>query len=51
MKEKYEIIKTKFAYDQVLASGFFFELYPELSGNWIRDAITIGLSREAIDSD
>ena len=30
-------INTKEEYDQLLKSGMFFELYPELSGNWEED--------------
>ena len=51
MKAKYEIINTQFAYEQVLASGFFFELYPELTGNWIKDKIIMGFSRDTQDSN
>lgn len=33
----YEKIKTKDDYDLLLKSGMFFELHPELSGNWEKD--------------
>ena len=33
----YEQIKTKHLYNQVLASGMFWEFYPELTGEWILD--------------
>ena len=33
----YEKIKTKDDYDLLLKSGIFFELHPELSGDWEKD--------------
>ena len=39
--DKYKNIKTKENYDKLLASGMFWEFYPELTGNWDKDKIII----------
>lgn len=37
----YQRIKTRQSYDKLLDSGMFFEFYPQLSGNWIKDSKAI----------
>ena len=37
----YEQIKTKENYHKLLASGMFWEFYPELTGNWEVDKVII----------
>ena len=37
----YEQIKTKESYNKLLASGMFWEFYPELTGNWEIDKAII----------
>ena len=39
----YEQIKTKHLYNQVLASGMFWEFYPELTGEWIKKLYLMNL--------
>lgn len=40
-KNKYSKIATKSAYDELLKSGMFYELFPELTGIWKEDNLTI----------
>ena len=39
--DRYKNIKTKENYDIILKSGMFWELFPELTGNWLQDKILI----------
>jgi hypothetical protein len=40
-EDKYNQIKTALNYHKLLASGLFFEFYPELCGTWEKDLIVI----------
>ena len=46
----YEQIKTKENYDKLLASGMFWELHPELTGDWIEDKAII-YSHDCFEND
>jgi hypothetical protein len=39
--EKYNKIASKQDYDKLLKSGMFWEIYPELSGEYDKDIISI----------
>lgn len=39
---KYKNILSKDDYDKLYKSGMFFEIYPELTGCWLKDALIIG---------
>jgi hypothetical protein len=49
-KNMYEQIKTKENYDKLLSSGMFWEFYPELTGDWIKD-ISIIYSHDCFEDD
>ena len=40
-ENKYNQIKTALNYHKLLASGLFFEFYPDLCGTWEKDLIVI----------
>jgi len=44
MKNKYEKIKEESNYELLLNSGMFWEIFPELTGNWEKDKIIINAS-------
>jgi hypothetical protein len=37
MNSKYQKISTPTNYEKILNTGLFFEIYPELTGNWYED--------------
>ena len=37
IKDKYKPINSQYKYDYLLKSGMFFELYPELTGDYRED--------------
>lgn len=41
--KNYKNIKTKENYDKLLNSGMFWEFHPELSGDWEKDKVLIGI--------
>ena len=45
-QKDYIEIKDKAKYDELLATGMFFEMYPELTGNYETDMETICLENE-----
>jgi hypothetical protein len=40
--DKYKQILSKEGYEKLYKSGMFFEIYPELTGRWLNDALIIG---------
>ena len=47
--EKYKYILLKEDYEKLYKSGMFFEIFPELTGCWLKDALIIGNHEVLID--
>ena len=47
--DKYKQILSKEDYEKLYKSGMFFEIYPELTGCWLKDALIIGNHEVLID--
>lgn len=47
--DKYKQILSKENYEKLYKSGMFFEIYPELTGCWLKDALIIGNHEVLID--
>lgn len=41
--DRYKNIRTYDNYQKLLASGMFWEFHPELSGDWEKDKLIIGI--------
>ena len=46
-KVRYKPIKKQINYQNLLNSGMFWELYPELSGDWEKDKLVINPPKKA----